>query len=207
METGTLHLSAQAVPAAQGDLLVRAELRSQRQLATGETQAKTHFHALVRMTRGALIAPQIAFTPPTSDELMIRAETIYRVYFHGPAYQVLEGAGVSGERAVGLFAQGLPPNTAPEDAVSIMAPRLIELCFQTAGLWEMKTKSVMALPLAIGSVTTYRQPEAVSGRLYALVQAVDGGASFDADVVDEAGNVAVALRGYRTVQLPGSVTL
>jgi hypothetical protein len=36
---------------------------------------------------------------------------------------------------------------------------------------------------------------------------VDGGAAFDAQVVDEAGNVYVGLKGYRTVQLPGSVRL
>ena len=66
----------------------------------------------------------------------------------------------------------------------------------------------MALPLAIRSVATYRQPEQADGaRLYAVVAAVEGGASFDAQVVDEAGNVYVDLKGYRTVRLPGSVTL
>jgi len=89
-----------------------------------------------------------------------------------------------------------------------MAPRLIELCFQTAGLWEMATRGVMALPLAVDSVAVYRQPETAAGRrLYALATAVDGGAAFDAQVVDEDGNVYVDLKGYRTVQLPGSVNL
>lgn len=89
-----------------------------------------------------------------------------------------------------------------------MAPRLIELCFQTAGVWEIKTKGVLALPMSLGSVTTYRQPEEANGeRLMALVRAVDGGASFDAQVVDESGNVYMQLNGHRTVQLPGSVTL
>ena len=67
---------------------------------------------------------------------------------------------------------------------------------------------LMALPLAVGSVTTYRQPEQAAGsRLYALVTPVDGGAAFDAQVLDDAGNVYVDLHGYRTVQLPGSVNL
>jgi hypothetical protein len=89
-----------------------------------------------------------------------------------------------------------------------MAPRLIELCFQTAGVYEMATKGAMALPLAIGAVTAYRQPEQANGaRLYALITPVDGGAAFDAKVVDETGNVYVDLHGYRTVQLPGSVNL
>jgi hypothetical protein len=133
---------------------------------------------------------------------------IYRVYFHGPAYQVLERAQVDGDRAIGLMAEGLPPNTTPDGVESLVAPRLVELCFQTAGLWEMAKQGVMALPLAIGSVTAYRQPEAAAGRrLYALVNAIDSGAAFDAQVVDEAGDVYVDLRGYRTVQLPGNVNL
>jgi hypothetical protein len=106
------------------------------------------------------------------------------------------------------MADGLPADTTPDGVESLVAPRLIELCFQTAGLWEMATKGVMALPLAVGSVTTYRQPETAAGRrLYTLVTAVDGGAAFDAQVVDEAGDVYVDLKGYRTVELPGSVDL
>ncbi len=102
----------------------------------------------------------------------------------------------------------LPPNTAPADAASLMAPRLIELCFQTVGLWLMKMQEAMALPLSIDSVMVYRQPEnAGDTRLYALVKTVDGGASFNAQVVDEDGAVYVALEGYRTVRLPDTVTL
>jgi NAD(P)-dependent dehydrogenase (short-subunit alcohol dehydrogenase family) len=207
MEPGTLRLSAAASPADDGELMVRAALRSARTLATGETQEKTHFTVVVRLSREVAPTPEVPFSPPKGEELVIRAADIYRVYFHGPAYQVLEAAQVSGDLAVGLFAENLPPNSDPAEAASIMAPRLIELCFQTAGLWEMKTKGVMALPLAIGSVATYGQPERASGRLYAVVRAVDGGASFDAEVVDAQGRVYVALRGYLTVQLPGSVSL
>ena len=137
---------------------------------------------------------------------------IYRIYFHGPAYQVLDHALLDGERVIGVMAENLLPNAAPVEgagaAPELMAPRLIELCFQTAGVYEMATAGVMALPLAIGSVTTYRQPEQAGGsRLYALVTPVEGGAAFDAQVVDDAGNLYVDLHGYRTVQLPGSVNL
>ncbi|MEI2610757.1 MAG: polyketide synthase dehydratase domain-containing protein [Candidatus Promineifilaceae bacterium] len=93
-----------------------------------------------------------------------------------------------------------------------MLPRLIELCFQTAGVWEIKTKGVMALPLAIGEVKSHPLPAAngqppAARRLYALVQANHNGASFNAQVVDGAGNVVIELKDYRTVQLPGTVTL
>jgi hypothetical protein len=83
-----------------------------------------------------------------------------------------------------------------------MAPRLVELCFQAAALWHVKSKNAMAFPLGIDSVTVYRQPDEATGRLYALLATEDDGQSFDGRVVDEAGNLFVELKGYRTVSRP-----
>jgi hypothetical protein len=142
------------------------------------------------------------------DTLTITANQIYGVYFHGPTYQVLERVGIEGSRAVGLMAASLPPNTQPADVASLMAPRLIELAFQTAGVWEVQTNGVLALPMALDRVTAYRQPTQAQGRrLYALVDALDGGKRFNAQVVDETGAVYVELLGYRTVQLTDGVHL
>ena len=114
---------------------------------------------------------------------------------------------MAGGTVVGRMMHDLPANTAPAAATTLLAPRLIEFCFQTAGIWEMATTGVMALPMAIGRVTTYRQPEQAQGqRLYALVTPMEGGKSFDALVVDETGNVYVEMHGYQTVRMPGSVT-
>jgi hypothetical protein len=175
-------------------------------------QITLHFSAEVRLTRAPAEAPVETLPSPLMGAgegvRVIDKDAIYKIYFHGPAYRVLEQAQLDGDRVIGLMADNLPPNTAPGDVASLMAPRLIELCFQTAGVWEIATKGVMALPLAIGAVTIYREPEAAEGRrLYALVRAMEGGASFDAQVLDEAGSIYVDLHGYRTVQLPGSVSL
>jgi hypothetical protein len=110
-----------------------------------------------------------------------------------------------GDEAVGLMAAALPPDTNPPDAAWLMAPRLIELCFQTAGVWDIQTNGTMALPLSVDRVTAYGQPETAGGRLYGLVTAVNGGASYNAVVVDENGKVYIEVKGYRTVQLPGRV--
>jgi hypothetical protein len=188
-------------------------------------QENRHFLADVRLSRPTLNLPQVAenalpdssnlwkveFTAPSTRKLAIKQDAIYQIYFHGPAYQVLERAQVEGDMAVGLLAAKLPANTCPDAAASLMFPRLIELCFQTAGVWEIKTKGTMALPLAIGAVKAY--PPAASGqppaanRLYALIQAINNGDSFNAQVVDSTGQVFIELNDYRTVQLPGSVTL
>jgi hypothetical protein len=117
---------------------------------------------------------------------------------------VIEQARVEGDRAIGVIRADLPPNASAANAASIMAPRLIEACFQMAGVWKIALQQQMALPLSLESVTTYRQKEDAQGRLYAVVTTQDGEA-FDAQVVDEQGNVYVEVRGYRTVTLPGQV--
>jgi hypothetical protein len=96
----------------------------------------------------------------------------------------------------------LPANHEPADLPTCMAPRLIELCFQTAGLWEIGMTQRMGLPQHIDRVITLRDPEGAPGVLYAVVTANAGNAGFDAHVVDAAGTVYLTLEGYRTVELP-----
>ncbi len=214
-EPRTLRLSARVAPGGDGTLVAHTTLRSLTPPARPGLPARDdlHFTATVELAPAPAEAPVTAELPNSfmegqPDVREIEQAAIYKVYFHGPAYQVLHRALVNGSRALGVMPDHMLPNSVPADVPTLMAPRLIELCFQTAGIWEMANRGVMALPLGIGAVTVYRQPEEASGaRLYALVTAVDGGASFDARVLDESGNVYVDMRGYRTVQLPGSVSL
>jgi hypothetical protein len=86
-----------------------------------------------------------------------------------------------------------------------MGPRLIELCFQTAGIWEMGVQSRMGLPQHIDRVSLLRSPDLAEGRLYGVVTPNQAQGSFDAEVVDAAGNRYVQLKGYRTVAVPNSI--
>ena len=205
MEPQMMILAATAVPFGK-EILVHTSMHSRRELKTG-VQEKLHFTATVRLATKAPKTKKLKFKAPKAEDMSIVAEDIYKIYFHGPAYQVLESVQVDGNTAVGLLAKDLPANANPADVAELIAPRLVEFCFQTAGVWEIHTKQQMALPLAIGSVTAYRQEADAKGRLYAIVEAVDDGAAFNAQVVDKSGNVFVELNGYRTVQLPGSVSL
>ena len=82
-----------------------------------------------------------------------------------------------------------------------MAPRLIELCFQTAGLWEMGSEGRMGLPQHIDRVSLLLPVhETEDTRLYAIVKS-DGRGGFDAEVVDMKGNRYVEISGYRTVAI------
>jgi hypothetical protein len=135
---------------------------------------------------------------------IIEAADIYRLYFHGPAYQVVECAWWDGKRIVALMARNLSSNHRPAELPALMAPRLIELCFQAAGLWDMGVQGRLGLPQRIDHVSVLRTPELAEGRLYAEVTP-DIGRGFEAEVLDAAGNRYVQLNGYRTVAVPNAI--
>ena len=169
-----------------------------------EPQPTTHFTARVRLAKQRTQAPSVlALGRPEGH--VIAAADIYRVYFHGPAYQVIEKAWWDGHRLIGLMASNLPPNHQPSELRTIMQPRLIELCFQTAGIWELGVQGRMGLPQHVRQISLYRTPAATDGKLYAVLTPDATQGSFDVDVIDTKGNCLLRLTGYQTVALPNAV--
>jgi hypothetical protein len=200
----TLYLHAVGRPGAVGEIVVGAELRSViRPKPELPAQERVHFAAQIRMRREAPPKPKLAFEAVPASALDVRRSQIYEVYFHGPAYQVIERARVEADRVVALMAAGLPPSARPAEAEAIFAPRLIELCFQAAGVWLLAKKETMALPTSLERASVYRSEDAAGKRrLFALVEVRGDGEAFDARVVDEEGLVHAEVVGYRTVALP-----
>jgi hypothetical protein len=114
---------------------------------------------------------------------------------------VLDRAWRDNGHVIGRLAGELPVDHEPQRTPTEFVPRLIELCFQTAGVWELGTAGRMALPTHVDRVVRYAGADA-PGRLWAVVTPRDGGA-LDAEVVDEDGRIRVRLEGYRTIELPG----
>jgi hypothetical protein len=96
------------------------------------------------------------------------AADIYKVYFHGPAYQVIESAWRDKNRVVARFSENLPPNHEPENLPLLAAPRLTELCFQTASLIGLAEQSRLGLPGGLREMKILAQPK---GTVYAVVGA------------------------------------
>ncbi len=192
---------------AQGDKLIAdCRLFGRRKLA-GQTrpQETTHFTARVLVSQQTPSAVR-GLKPQLSAEGIVDAAHIYRIYFHGPAYQVLEKAWWDGEHVVGEFTPDLPDECNPSDRHTLIAPRLIELCFQTAGLWEMAAQHRMGLPLQVQGVLRLQAPDLTDHHAYyALVTPHPAEGTFDAEVVDAEGNRYLRLDGYRTAQVPSSV--
>ncbi len=171
----------------------------------GDPQVTTHFTGRLHLTKEEAI-PVIGPLLGSLNGHVIEAADIYRLYFHGPAYQVVERAWWDGTRMIGLMAKDLPPNHEPTDLPTVIAPRLIELCFQTAGIWEMGVQGTMGLPHHIDRISPILPPsELRNAVLYAVVTPAADGKSFDAEVVDMNGAVYMHLSGYRTVAFPNAV--
>jgi len=194
-------LTIQAVFYPQGEcLLADCRLTGSRPLPNElEPHITTHFTGRVRLTKDPRSMGMTAPPPEAPTRSLMEAADIYRVYFHGPAYQVLERAWRDGDRIIGQMARSLPDHHEPPERSTLVAPRLIELCFQTAGLWEMSEQGRMGLPQRVHQVSVRPEPELADGGFYAVVTPNPDHGSFDAEVVDTSGNRYVSLAGYQTV--------
>jgi len=169
-----------------------------------EPQETTHFSARVRLARQAP-KPITGPTPGGPTGSITEAADIYRIYFHGPAYQVLGRAWREGDYIIGQMAENLPSHHYPINQPTLMAPRLIELCFQTAGLWEISEQGRMGLPLHVENVCFRVSPDLADGRFYAVITNNPEKGNFDAEVMNASGIQVVHLTGYRTIALPNTV--
>jgi hypothetical protein len=152
--------------------------------------------------RFGLVAPEPASVTVPDERPGVGPAEVYRLYFHGPAYRVVGSAWGTGTGAAARFAADLPTGHDPATGPVPSGPRLTELVFQTAGLWEAGRYGRLALPLRVGRVQLLGEP-VESGELVAVVEPVGDG--FDGTVSDGTGRVILRVSGYRTVPLPEPV--
>ncbi len=189
-----------------GRLVVHVTLESARALKTKAVERTLHFSGKVYLQPEEMPVREASLPlPQWNGRYTLRAEDIYKLYFHGPAFQVLEGVQRSGEAVLGKLNRKLPAITRNGHSL-LAAPTLIELCFQTAGIWEIAKTDRLALPRSIRSLTLYRTP--LNGAaVYAEVrplEAEDGSFRFNARVLDAEGRLYLELEDYRTTPLPYS---
>ena len=191
----------------QDGLVVYVTLESSRLMKTGAEKHMQHFSGKVHLKLHEPESQEVSTNIPNwNGSYTVQAEDIYHLYFHGPAFQVLEGVQRSGENVLGKLNKKLPAFTNGEHAL-LSTPTLVELCFQTAGIWEIGKTGIMALPRSIESLTLYRQN--VNGAaIYAEVKPFRSGNGelyFDARVVNSKGRLYLELKEYRTTPLPVTV--
>jgi hypothetical protein len=193
-----LEVHVSAVPDGES-LVATCRLDGRRTLPGQPEQVTTHFsgRVILRRTAGEL---GTAAPPSPPDGPVLTRDAIYKVFFHGPAYRVLARAWRDGDMTVGQLAGDLPPNHTGGPLV--VAPRLVELCFQTAGVAQLAEDGTLGLPSKV------RRLEVASGaddavQCWAQTTTSDSG-GIDAVVVDGEGRVLVRLSDYETIALPGA---
>lgn len=183
-----------------GQLIAQCCLMGIRALATqNEPQVTTHFTARVHLSPQLPEAQRHSFSVP--KQANVAADSIYQVYFHGPSYRVLECAMLGTNSVIGTMRSSLPANHIPANCPTRVSPRLLELCFQSAGLWEIAEHDRFGLPLHIDVLRTYPAARE-GGQVYARVTRGQNPSSFNAEVLDGEGNCFVSMEGYKTVALP-----
>ena len=172
-----------------------------------EPQVTTHFTARVRLTKQAARDGPGAARSASRTDPWWRPPDIYRVFFHGPAYQVLERAWLQRVSHGGpvlqrparqsLSARAAAGDGAPVDRAVLPGGGASGGC---------RAQGRIGLAAACWAKSRlWRSPDLAEGPLYAVVTPAADGDSFDAEVVDAAGNRYVHLRGYKMVAHPDAV--
>jgi len=179
-----------------------AVLESQMQRPGRDAETVEHFRARVHVqpTSVADAMPRVAL-PVAGEGHTVDRQALYRLFFHGPAFQVLDSVALEPRRALGRLNPERPPLA--EASLETM-PHLVELVLQTAAAWEVAQDGVLALPRAIKRLVYHGHPAYERGTCWAEVIAAEvaGERAFNARVVNEAGEVLLEVEGYRTSPLP-----
>ena len=173
------------------DHTVRCSLTSRRQGRGGRILEAEHFSASLRLSDSA----NVEALPPAfffAEEPVTRSD-IYRRFFHGPGFQVLQEVGAVAEN--GLIADAVVDHSAMGEGL-LTRPLVLEVAFQAAGLHRMAVHGQMALPASVEALRLAGQ--AVDGEpLGVMVQVREDGA-YDIDV-DGAQGAILRVRGFRMI--------
>ncbi|HTY63501.1 MAG TPA: SDR family NAD(P)-dependent oxidoreductase [Acidobacteriota bacterium] len=188
------------------DIIAECSLVGSRTLhGQSEPEVTTHFTGRVRLVLNPYGAGKENDIPAEGAGPRAEGAEVYRVFFHGPAYQVIRSAWRKNGRVIGLFAKNLPANHEPAGLPLVASPRLIEMCFQTASLTGLALQSRLGLPYAFRELKLAALPENTLDADHFAVVASNSDGSYDVRMVDNNGNVIMILRGYQTMDLPDPI--
>ncbi len=200
-KTRTIQWNAVAYRKPEG-IKLEVTLESDIARRNGEVEHSLHFSGNVFLISGEQKSKRVVAPPKWSEKDIVSSREIYNLYFHGPSFQVLESAQAANGSLLGKFNKKLV-KVGVDDPSLLTTPLLIEMCFQTAGLYEVGATGTLALPQSVGTLKIFKQP--INGvAIYAEVKPHLHGEtySFDARVVDAKGDVFLEMTDYRTSAFP-----
>ena len=170
------------------------------EIRSGEASGEPirHFAARLRFSMTSVDA-EVQSSLPDPERAAVGAADIYRVFFHGPLFQVIASARSAGDTLIAQYAHSHMAD--PDD---VAAPRVIEFCLQTAGLFELAASGRLMIPHAIGGIQLMHLGcKAADLSLRAVARRSNSQAGrIDVEAIDGAGRRNILLCGYETVPLP-----
>lgn len=138
------------------------------------------------------------FEIPSCKKLIVPSTDIYRSFFHGPAFQVVESASLIDNMLIATLASPLPLLNLNPCCRPILPVQVIECCLQTAGLLDAALHNRFSVPLSIGDIRLYNTKEQAEIRTVARA----GHVGTDIHAVNNFGEVVLSVLGYRTKPMP-----
>ena len=160
-------------------------------------KTRTHFSS----DMGQQLKPEWDIKKPNLkdfENFEISREQIYKTYFHGPSFQVLEGiCKISPEKVLAVYKK--PSELLWKKSVKLLAhPMLIEAAFQACGYRDMHIAKRMTLPDKIGEITA-ADSENIPEKLFVLsvFKETKGNKTvYDSYVFDKKGKLYIRLKDY-----------
>ena len=135
-----------------------------------------------------------------SDKLIQCSEEIYRILFHGPAFQVLRKVYTEGEDLIGEYENNIKPLLKDGTSPVILPMRMIEFCLQTSGMRDLMFSKAMRVPLGIGSIRILDLEYSES--VPALARASGKTGSYDICAFSPQGKALLKIEKYQTKEMP-----
>jgi len=186
-----------------GDWTAYCELYGMRTLiGQTEPQKTTHFTAQVAFSKDPnekVKELEKKWLKKPKDAFELDDDEIYKVYFHGPAYQVVDEAWKNKDYFIAEMENDLPDNHKPSKLKTLVMPRLIEHCFQAAGIHLLGSEGIMGLPARVKELRIFDEWNGKK-KVFAVIRKSSD--AYDAKIVDAKGEVILELKGYATAEFP-----
>ena len=159
------------------------------------------------------LAWAVPMPPEVRQSKGVGGKSVYALFFHGPAFQVVGRSWLDGDALWCELQAGLPPLTGDPNENLWAAAQWIELCLQAAGLLEVAKNSRMMIPYRIEGIDFLRGDKPDGEQVFAVARKSDtvsnavlkgggGESGTDIDLVDARGKLLVRVRNYQTCPLP-----
>ena len=181
------------------DLRIESDFVNAKGVKLGAT--KTHFSA--RYEPGpaksgweGLEKPEL----PKHAKYKITAEEIYKIYFHGPSFRVLDGIlSIEKNAVLGVFKKPVAALWRVKTPALLFHPMVLEALFQTCGWRDIHFDRKMMLPDAVGSAIVYdNNPDPDRLYTYGVYKGTteDGKTRYDAYAFDSEMRPVAELKDY-----------